>query len=328
MSKVSFIFRTDLHLSDHPPVSWKGDYQGELWSDISQIGEYAKEHSCQAVLDGGDYFHVKAATRNSHSLVFNTAQHHSGYPCPVWSVEGNHDLKHNNLETISQQPLGVLYASGVFRKLRDTTFTSEDSSVTVRVVGVPYSPCRTLDDLRSIRKGSEDHLVAVVHALATDNPPEQIEDFWGEPVFKYADLDYEGSPDVYCFGHWHKDQGVTEINGRYFVNPGSVSRGALVRDSLSRIPQVVLLSFDAGGIDIKSLPLDVLPASEVFDLERKQREESESKNIEEFVSLIPGTLDGSLGEELPDVETALESFSFAREIKELALSYFEQARNK
>ena len=197
MNRVAFIFRTDTHVADQGPVSWKADYPTEIWSSLKQIGQFAREHKAKAVLDGGDYFHVKAASRNSHALVVKSAEIQNGYPCPTWSIEGNHDVKYNNLDTIVEQPLGVLFASGVFNHLRDQTFT--DGDVTVRVVGVPYSPDRTLADLLAVQKGSEDYLVCLVHALAAENPPASVEDFFGEPVFRYVDLVTDNGPDVWCF---------------------------------------------------------------------------------------------------------------------------------
>ena len=73
MSRLAFIFRTDTHVADKSPSSWKGDYPAEIWSNIEQIGKLASEHQVKAVLDGGDYFHVKAPSRNSHASVIKTA---------------------------------------------------------------------------------------------------------------------------------------------------------------------------------------------------------------------------------------------------------------
>jgi DNA repair exonuclease SbcCD nuclease subunit len=108
MSRVAFVFRTDTHVSDRSPASWKGDYPSEIWSNLDQIGQLALKHGAAAVLDGGDFFHVKAASKNPHALVAKSAQIHRSYPCPTFCVEGNHDISYNNLETLERQPLGVL----------------------------------------------------------------------------------------------------------------------------------------------------------------------------------------------------------------------------
>lgn len=321
--RLGFVFRTDVHASEHSPESWKGDYPAEICSSLEQIGEVAREFGAHAVLDGGDFFHVKAPTQNSHRLVAKVALLHQVYPCPVYCVEGNHDIKHNNLETLSDQPLAVLYNAGVFQHLRDQTFC--DGELKVRVVGVPYSPFRTLADLQGIRKHSDEVLIAVVHALAGENPPPMVEEFFGEPVFRYEQLIVDGGPDVFCFGHWHQDQGVVRLKDRWFINQGAVSRGALSRENLSRTPKVALIDASLDALTVETRSLRVAPASEVFDLERKARNDQESKSIEQYVERIQ---QGLKLDEKASVDEALGRLDFARDIHEMARFYLQQARHQ
>jgi len=283
-----------------------------------------------AVLDGGDFFHVKTPSRNSHRLVALTAKYHASYPCPVFSVPGNHDIAHNNLESVSGQPLGVLYETGVFKRLHDEVF--EEGDLRVRVVGLPFSPTRTLEDVRRVLKQPGDsHLILVMHALAGRNPPDKLEDFFGEPVFRYEDLIFEGGPDIWCFGHWHKDQGLEEIAGRWFVNQGAVSRGALSKDNLDRIPKVALLRITRNSLSVVSIPLKVLPSAEVFDLARKEQQEAKSEAIDKFVSELYHSfvkdLVGGEGED-SSVEDMINQLDFAADVRALALSYLEKTTPK
>lgn len=319
---LTFLFRTDVHVSDRSPESWKGDYVEEIWSSLRQIGVLAKQHEALAVLDGGDFFHVKAPTQNSHGMVAQVALIHQAYPCPVWCVEGNHDIKYNNLETLSEQPLGVLYNARVFNHLRDETF--EKGGVRVRVVGVPYSRFRTIADLQAIRKQGDEYLLAIVHALAGENPPSAVEEFFGEPVFRYEELIVDGGPDCWMFGHWHQDQGAVKIRDRWFVNQGAVSRGALSRENLTRVPKVALIEVDSGGVEVTTIPLDVAPASEVFDLERKQLRDDEAKSIEQYVERIK--LELTSDHEL-SVEDTIRGLAFAHEVHDAALDYLQRARS-
>jgi Icc-related predicted phosphoesterase len=321
MSRLAFVFRTDVHVSEHSPESWKGDYPAEIWSNLEQIGELARAHSACAVLDGGDFFHIKAPTQNSHRLVAKVAALHQAYPCKVFCVEGNHDIKHNNLETLSDQPLGVLYNARVFEHLRDQTF--KDGDLEVRVVGMPYSPFRTVEDLQGIRKRGKEVLIAIVHALAGENPPSSVEEFYGEPVFRYEQLIVDGGPDIFCWGHWHQDQGIVKIRDRWFVNQGAVSRGALSKENLTRTPKVALIEVTSEGITITPHLLKVAPPAEVFDIERKTRQDRESANIEQYVARIQADLMAKQG---VSIEETIGSLDFAREIHDLALFYLQQAR--
>lgn len=321
MPRLSFLFRTDTHLQDNSPVSWKADYTEEIWNSLRQVGELAKKHEVNAVLDGGDYFHIKAPSKTSHHLVQKTAVIHQAYPCPILMATGNHDIRYNNLETLERQPLGTLYASRVFDQLEERVF--EDGDLRVRVVGVPYSPNLTLTDMMSIQKQKGDtHLIAVVHTLASLKPPASVEDFWNEPVFSYESLVSRNGPDVFMFGHWHKDQGVEAVGGKYFVNQGALSRGSLVRENLERTPQVALLEFDGSDLKIQTIKLEVAPACDVFDLEKKAVQERERQDIDQFVQRLV-----SEGEVDPDqtIETNIQSLDFADEVRSEALKYLEMA---
>jgi len=321
---VKFIFRTDVHAADKGPSSWKGDYPAEIRSNLVQIGEIARKHGATAVLDGGDFFHVKDAVKNSHALVKDIMSlHNEYYPCPVYCVEGNHDIVGNNLTTLSKQPLGVLIESGVFRELREEVFT--DGLDQVRIVGFPYSSERTLREIQEARKQPGDTcLIAVVHALAGENPPANVEDFFGEPVFRYDTMIVEGGPDVLLFGHWHRDQGIVQLEGRFFVNQGAVSRGALVRENLERTPKVALIEVADGVITVKAMPLTVLPAEEVFDVERKERLEKEALAIDQFVA----QMEADSEEDTPkDIDTSLSVLNFAPEVRKRAQVYLERARS-
>lgn len=319
MPRLSFLFRTDVHVSDRSPESWKGDYPSEIWSSLEQVGQIARTHDVNAVLDGGDYFHVKAASRNPHFLLEKTARIHKAYPCPTLCIEGNHDIQANNLETLHKQPLGVLYAAGVFGHLREEVY--RDGNLQVRIVGVPYSPDRTLEDFLRIQKQPGDtHLIMVVHALAGMNPPASVEDFFNEPVFRYEALVRRNGPDAVCFGHWHRDQGVETIEGRHFINQGATSRGALVRENLERTPKVSLIEIDGGDLKVTQIPLSVAPASEVFDLERKALQEREHKDIEQFVSRLLADVEFDPSQ---DVGENIRRLDFAQNVRDLALHYYE-----
>jgi DNA repair exonuclease SbcCD nuclease subunit len=325
-STMKLLFRTDVHASENSPASWKGDYFEEISESLRQIGVLAGVHAVAAVLDGGDFFHIKAATRNSHALVQRMIKIHQAYPCPVLSVEGNHDLAYNSLDSISKQPLGVMYASGVIRQLRFEDAVFEDAGLRVRVVGVPYTSDPTLEDLRAIRKQPGDtHLIVVAHCLAAEKPNEAIEDLFGEPVFRYQDLVFEDGPDAWCFGHWHRDQGVATVEGVRFVNQGAVSRGALTQESITRVPKVALLEITSAGVTVTQIPLQVAPASEVFDLEAKARAEEERGAIEEFVAKLQLS-----AQQNPEsaIEETLNNLDFAKDVREAALNYLERARTE
>ena len=319
---ISFTYRTDTHLMDRSPSSWKADYPAEIWSNLIQVGKLAKLYECSAVLDGGDYFNIKAASRNPHSIVAETARVHGEYPCRTFTVPGNHDMVYNQLDSISKQPLGVLYESKVFGCLREEVFT--DGNLRVRVVGVPYSTTRTVEDIRAIQKQpGDDFLVAIVHNLAAEEPPASVSDFFNEPVFRYDHLITRDGADIFAFGHWHRDQGIVDISGKKFVNLGALSRGSLIHENIQRIPKVAVMRFDKYNFEVIPVPLDVAPAEDVFDMEKKERQDKEHHDIDQFILKLQS--DASFDPSI-SIEDNLRALNFAENVKQTALDYLERAR--
>lgn len=191
------LWRTDVHLSDHTPVSRTDNWREAVLRKLKFVGDCARDRGVHAVLDGGDFFDIKNPSRNSHSLVRETADIHSQYPCPTYANVGNHDCVYGNIQYLPQQPLGVLFSTGVFKRCYDQheAFFTQDG-INVRVVGVPYHGVRyDLDRFRSIKKGSEDYLVVMGHILAS---PQGGEMFEGEDILKYSEVDsFDG--DAFCF---------------------------------------------------------------------------------------------------------------------------------
>lgn len=326
---VTLVWRTDVHLADKGPSSRRDDWVETVFDKLSQVRDIATEVMADAILDGGDFFHVKSPTRNSHHLVQRTVSHHSTYPCPVYCTPGNHDSVYGDYQFLPQQPLGVLFASGVFHRLYDeheAVFTKCDKygkTIKVRVVGVPYhGTSYDMSRFTSIKKGDEDILICVAHVLASHKGGTMYE---GEDIIRYSDL-LDTAPDVFLFGHWHKNQGVETIGGKQFVNVGSLTRGSLSQDDAERVPSAVILNCDlfngVPGVHIEVKELKVQPFSEVFDLEARARQVKRQVDMDSFVESIRNTLvTGDSGETLS--ETVGKMQEVPGEIRERALHYLE-----
>lgn len=270
---VTLVWRTDVHLADKGPSSrLDGDRWPEVVSDkLLQVADVARREDAMAVIDGGDFFDKKSPSRNSHRLVRQAADIHEQYPCPVYACVGNHDCVHGNIEYLPQQPLGVLFSTGVFRRLYDEHEAFfERGGVTVRVVGVPYHGYRYDLDRLAVPKGDEDYLVVVAHLLASEKGGSMFE---GEDIVPYKRL--RGMPaDLMAFGHWHKDQGVTDLAGTKIVNIGSLTRGSLSEDNIERTPSCAVWRFRPGGIEVEKVGMKIAHFSETFDIEGRAKKES------------------------------------------------------
>ena len=316
---VALVWRSDVHLADQPPQSRTDDWTETLLGKLEQVGAVATKAQAQAVLDGGDFFHIKSPGRNTHALVRRVAQLHKGYPCPVYGNVGNHDVKYGNLEYLDESPLSVLFDSGVFQRCyneHEAVFTNK--GVTVRVVGIPYHGTQyDMNRFTTITKGDEDYLVVMVHCLASAKGGMMFE---AEDIVSYNDL-ANLDPDVWCFGHWHKDQGVIEYGSKWIVNVGSLSRGSLAIDDLARTPSCAVLTFNKKGVKVVSVPLEVEPVTAVFDLERRDRETSRKETVETLVESILKTLGTKQEDSLLEEVRAMPDIS--EPVRERTIAYLE-----
>jgi len=321
---LTLVWRTDAHMADDAPASRTDDWTETVLGKLEQVGEIARSVAADAVIDGGDLTHIKSPTRNSHHLVRRIAQVQAEYPCPTYSCIGNHDVKYGDYSNIGEGPLGVLFEAGVLHRLYDGhEAVFEAGGVSVRVAGIPYHGVHyDLNRVSTITKGSEDYLVVAAHLLASAQGGSMFE---GEDILKYGDL-ANLDPDVWCFGHWHKDQGVQTIGGKKFVNIGSLSRGALSMDELTRKPSVAILRFDGKGVSVEVRHLKVEPPEKVLDLDRRVRAEARDLTMDAFVDSIKTTLKGRPDESLLAKVQALKDTP--DEVRERATGYLEKAGAK
>ena len=285
MSEIRFLTSSDEHLSDQTPGFRKDDYRSSILAKLHWQGDMASKFGASAVLRGGDFFHVKMAHRTSMATLIDVMALHGEYPCPTYSVVGNHGMVYNDITTLSRQPIGVLFESKTFVRLKEEVF--ESGSLSVRVVGVDYAPGMTVETLSElVRSRGHSHTVAVVHALAEMAPSQKTQSFFNEDILDYRDLVFHGCPDVYVFGHYHKDQSVKEHLGTHFVNLGAVSRGALTVENLERKPKVALIKFGGSGVSIEEKIIPHEDASKVFDIDRKSSIENDRQSMEVFLDKL------------------------------------------
>lgn len=322
---TTIVFVTDPHLAEESPKSRVDDWPTTVLWKFSQVGEICREVNASACVWGGDIYNVKSPDRTPHRLQNRVAKVLRRFPCPHYSCVGNHDCKWQDIRFLPEQPLEMLFSTGVFGRLYDEheadIWAGGINDPTVRVVGIPYHGNKyDLDRFRAIERKDESYLMCVAHVLASPNKTSMFD---REDIIRYRDL-LELAPDVdvWCFGHWHKNQGVTEIaEGKWVVNIGSLTRGALTQDDMDRVPEVAILRF-GDTIEIERRPIEVKPATEVFDLEKRVAVEAREMTMSTFVMKLKDTLGRSKGK---DFSEDIEKMDVPLIIKERALGYMEQA---
>lgn len=327
---IRLLWRTDVHCSDSTPSSRTDDWAGTVLAKLGYVGDIARKYSVDAVIDGGDFWNDKTPIRTTHRIVARVAQVHRDYPCRTYANIGNHDLRLAQLSNLGESPLESLFASGVFGRLYDEhELVLEKDGVKVRVVGVPYhGPRYDLDRFRSIKRGDEDWLVCVAHVLAS---PQGGEMFANEDILAYSDLnDLMPDVDVYCFGHWHKNQGIEQVGNKWVVNVGSLTRGSLTQDNIEREPGVVVMGFwpRSAGIPpvLEFVKIPLRPAAEVFDLNKRVREEAREMTVDAFVTSVKKELQSATDRPFGEIVEAMTTVP--DKVKERTLEYIEGAKRR
>ena len=304
---------TDPHLADTNPISRKDNYLDSLFNKIEQMRDICIDRKVDVVLCGGDIFNIKTPNKNSHYLVSQTISLFKSFPCPILAVYGNHDIRQDNASTLPKQPFYTLIKSGALNYLSDELFDNGN----IRIFGMDYCSFPINDDFNRENKG-EKIQICVAHVNASS----KFSDLFGEKVYTYQDLS-NTSPDIFVFGHYHPDQGIEVLNNKHFINIGSLSRGSLKRDEITRIPNIGYIEIDNNyKIFCEKIPLNVLSSSDIFDIEKKNKEEKEQEEIEKFISEMKDKI--NLGKD-DDVGDKIKSLGFEKTIIDKALYYYERA---
>lgn len=318
---IRLLWRTDIHCADKSPSFRTDNWMSTILDKLDQISTIARDRKVDAVIDGGDIFDRKSPFLNSHMMVRSLAKSHKSYPCPIYVNVGNHDCVYSDIAYLNSQPLGVLYDTGIFQRLYDENeLLIEKDGITVRVCGVPYHGVKYDKSRLDIKKGKEDYLVVAAHLLASKTGTSMFE---SEDIIPYSDLE-PLAPDIWCFGHWHKDQGITKLsNGGHVVNVGSLTRGSLSEDNLDRKPCVVLMEFDQTGIHIERINLKVKTPDLCFDLARKEEEVGREVMLDDFISILSKSsfkIDSQR-----DIYTVLRSNNdLTSEVRDRSIFYIEE----
>jgi DNA repair protein SbcD/Mre11 len=304
---------TDVHLADKGPLSRIDDYREEILGLLQQARDYAIEHKIDLALCAGDLFHIKTPSKNSHYLVSRTIEILKSFPCPVYSIYGNHDISQDNISSLPKQPFYVCLKAKALNYL-DELFLDDGK---IRIFGMDYLADPEYSDFNRENKG-EKLQICVAHINASS----KFDDLFGERVYQYKEL-ANTTPNIFLFGHYHPDQGIEIHNEKHFINVGSLSRGSLKKDELTRIPNLGYIEInDDYSFITKKIPLKAAPASEIFDLDKKKKEDEEQVEIENFISEMKTKINEN---DLSDIELNIKKMNFEKTIIDKALYYFERA---
>ncbi|WPS85421.1 AAA family ATPase (plasmid) [Brevibacillus halotolerans] len=197
---------------------------------------------------------------------------------PLVGVAGNHELYGNNIKTLPKTSIGFLNKLGlmIFATKENPYYFYTEDGAKVAVTGTHYhldiDEPEHIDDYIVEEKLGDFH-IHIVHGYLSDKSMGNM--------FRHTLVDHiqHTKADVTITGHDHIGFPLTEINGKWFVNPGAIPRTKNDVKEMNRKPKVLLIDITKEkGIQLKEIYLKSAQDGELVlnrrkIVERKKREE-------------------------------------------------------
>ena len=316
----------DPHLSAHNPAAWRAPYEETMALALVGIQEQlaAMEARVDAVLIAGDFFHLKAASRNPLGFVTRVARRLKAFDCPVYGIAGNHDLRTGSIANggLEGQPLEALAEMGAVHLLDENRRWVPDldagGNFGCWVEGASFDH-GTADTFRDMVRPDGHTVIRLGHFGFS---PKGSGDLFGEKVYGPEELG--DTFDVAVIGHHHWDQGVREIDGRWYVAHGSMGWTSAHKADKDRAPQIGVIEAHPLGNKVYAMafPLRYPPFEDLIDVEKRDMIAEETEQLEAFTT--------QLGERLLEAqapEAVLEDLELEEDVRARAKTYLEEAEN-
>ncbi len=310
---MRLLFFTDTHIRGTSPKNRKDDFVYTLEKKLYEIARIIKEKSIDYVLHGGDLFDRPDI---SVSIVSRFAKIFNGIDVPIYMVSGNHDVYGHNPKTINRTMIGLLNELSIMNIIeKDEKVILDKDGIKVQVTGQPY--IYNIDDPinRDYYKVKEvldnvDYSIHMVHGMLLDKP------FIKGIPYTLVDDIKDTLADITLSGHYHSGFKKVVIDGKYFINPGSIVRISNSIREMDRKPKVVLIDLE-DKIDISYIYLETAEDGEKV-LDRKEIEKNIYKR--ERIFEFKQTIDAALNFDKMDINDVLIEVSNAEGVDEFVKS--------
>lgn len=322
---MKLLFFTDSHLRGTPPRNRKDDYVQTLENKMLEIVDIIDNNKIDFVLHGGDLFDrpdVSISVTSRFSKILKKIQ------VPIYMVSGNHDVYGHNPQTINRTVSGLLKELDIFNIINEKEkIILEKENLKVQVTGQPY--IYNIDDTVNrdyyIMKDIDDSVnysIHIVHGMLLDKP------FIKGVPYTLVDDIKETKANITLSGHYHSGFENIVIDGKYFINPGSIVRITNSLKEIERRPKVIIINLDE-NIRIEEIYLkSALSGSLVLDRDEIDKGIYKRERLYEFKQNI----DSALNYEKMDINDVLIEVSrtegLSEEVKVEALKRIAIAQMK
>lgn len=292
------------------------DYEEACFDKLSQIRDLCATNQVHALLCTGDWFHKKNPREVPHALVRRLMDWTDTLPCRLYTIAGNHDVRFSDTSeaALAKQPFGVfsrarnvtVLTAGsrrFIREERDSPLPEQASLFCDYIVltgkhfvapeyaedATPYDP---KDQFYSgSRRRQNQFIVHLCHTNVVGSTPVWHPHTLVSDVLRATDANI-----VHC-GHIHEDVGIFKgenMHGveAYFTNVGSITRGALNEETLTREPQVLLVEVDLLSfmVSMQRITLVHKPNEEIYDINAYESRKEDRTAVKEWSGRVRNEL--------------------------------------
>lgn len=306
---MKFLYFGDKHERRTAPENRMDDYNETQKNKTREIISLGRKHGVSAFLQPGDFFDTANPGNdfvseiagmwgggNAHDLLskFRSGQMKEEEVLkamhnyiPMIGVAGNHELYGNNINTLDKTAIGLLNKWGLMRfatKENPYFFYTEDG-MKIAITGTHYhldidTPEHINDYIVDEKLG--DFHIHIVHGMLSNK---SMGSFIRHTLVEEIS---DTKADLTISGHDHIGFPLTEIDGKWFVNPGGVTRMSNNLKEINRKPKVLLIEITKReGLKLEEIFLKSAPPGDLV-LNRKKIEERKKREnrIEDFKKAV------------------------------------------
>lgn len=266
MSK--FLYSQDQHCKGVSPARRTDNYFASWMLKFKEMLSIAKKKKVDGLIFGGDLLEVPCV---ADSIVDSILDEIESTAIPCYIVWGNHNMIGHHRATSNNTSLAHMIRR--CKLLKDVKEIVE-SDFTFTFIEYDHNVEEVLKKDGILYSGGDDRWkVAVVHAFVTPK------EFRPDVLHVVAD-DIRTDYDLVLVAHYHEPWNK-KIGNTEFLDIGAFGRCSIAEAKID--PSVLLLDTKKRSYEIIKLK-SAKPGNEVFDLTKKENEETTNEELENFIS--------------------------------------------
>lgn len=219
MTKILFV--GDPHLDSRTPISRADDYEQVTIDKLTRIKEICISNDIKTVVLTGDTFdkdNYDQPLGYINTVIAKFKEFHDA-GIVVYSLIGNHDLRHNKMEYFTKSPLHILFQTQFVKHLVEETLDD------VVLYGIDFTEKDKVHEINEKLDPTKTNILTMHYATDNTVPYESI----SRDAFKNFDLVVSGHDHMYY-------EPSQDLGGAQVLRPGSMIRRTKDPYNLERIP--------------------------------------------------------------------------------------------